>query len=280
MPVPGQLKQVEDKLCGFLESGVSPAAKDAASRELGLIATERSVPALSRLLAHRETAEIARRIRERIPGDKADTTLRKALLSSYGDSRIGIINTLAMRGDSRAVPQLRRLMDAGGVESQAAIMALGSIATPAAVQALKAARNNADARRRSAVSRALLASAERFQERGESCGAAEIYRDLLAVSQQETVTIPALRGLTAAGSPEAMPAITRMLAGENPHAQTAVLQILSQMPGPEITTMIINRLRSLPSERTAAQTVALLAEAMKLATQPEEKKSIVTLLPN
>jgi hypothetical protein len=77
-----------------------------------------------------------------------------------------------------------------------------------------------------------------------------------------------------------MPAITRMLAGENPHAQTAVLQILSQMPGPEITTMIINRLRSLPSERTAAQTVALLAEAMKLATQPEEKKSIVTLLPN
>jgi HEAT repeat protein len=108
------------------------------------------------MLADPRTAEMARLILERIPGEPANEALRRAPAAVSGKLRVGIINSLAVRGDPRAVPALRSLAGQSGQDAEAAIAALGNIATAEAVRALKAAAAGAGAERRTAIGEALL----------------------------------------------------------------------------------------------------------------------------
>ena len=97
-------RQIEARLLEFLQSDATVAGKQAVSQQLSLIATDASVPVLSGMLMHSETAEMARYALARIPGPKADDALRKALDTTSGSVRIGIVNSLGERRDSKSAP--------------------------------------------------------------------------------------------------------------------------------------------------------------------------------
>ena len=107
MGSPALVGQIEARLLQFLQSDATAAGKEAVSIQLSLIATEKSIPALSAMLLHPETAEMARYALARIPGSKADDALRKALDETSGTVKIGIINSLGQRRDAKAVPMLQ-----------------------------------------------------------------------------------------------------------------------------------------------------------------------------
>jgi HEAT repeat protein len=75
-----ELPQIEARLLRMLEPGaaVTPAARDYACRELSVIGTKASVPALTRLLQDRSTAEIARYALARITGPEAAAAMPAA----------------------------------------------------------------------------------------------------------------------------------------------------------------------------------------------------------
>ena len=128
-----EMKAMEKQLDDFLKSDASYAAKDFVCRELSVAATEASVPALASMLADEKVSDIARYALERIPGPAVDDALRKALPKASGNTKVGIINTLGVRGDKKAVCSLAGLIaDANQTIAVAAAAALGRIDDPTA----------------------------------------------------------------------------------------------------------------------------------------------------
>ena len=75
---------------------------------------------------------------EPIPDPAVDAALRDALSKLKGRPLIGVIGSLGVRRDAKAVEPLSGLLkDKDADVAQAAARALGSIGTPAAVQALE-----------------------------------------------------------------------------------------------------------------------------------------------
>ncbi len=126
-----EMKAMEKQLDDFLKSDASYAAKDFVCRELSVVGTEASVPVLASMLTDEKVSDIARYALERIPGAAVDDALRKALSKAKGNAKVGIINTLGVRGDKKAVGALAGLIaDANETVAVAAVSALGRIDDP------------------------------------------------------------------------------------------------------------------------------------------------------
>jgi len=131
--------EIEQQLVRQLEGSASPAAKQFFCRKLWMIGTGASVPALARLLigADAHAAEIACYALNRHPSPAAGAALRGALGKGKGQALLAVVNLLGDRRDAQAVEPLAAL--ASGTDAaaaDAAIAALGKIATPRALELL------------------------------------------------------------------------------------------------------------------------------------------------
>src|SRR5215470_9277385 len=75
---PAQLREIERYLIGLLKSGTL-GVKDFACKELSVIGSDASVPALAGMLLDSKTSDMARYALERIPGEAANRALADAL---------------------------------------------------------------------------------------------------------------------------------------------------------------------------------------------------------
>ena len=96
-------KLIEKRLAEFLKSDATLAGKDFVCRELSIIGTEQSVPALAAMLTDEKTADMARYALERIPAEAVDDALIESLGKTSGNVKVGIINTLGERRNPKAV---------------------------------------------------------------------------------------------------------------------------------------------------------------------------------
>jgi type 1 glutamine amidotransferase/HEAT repeat protein len=124
-----------------LNDKLTYAARDLALRRLGEIGQPGTAEKLQPLLSAKDEklAESALRAITDIPGKASDAALVKALGSTKGDTRVGIINALGQRRADlpAAVNELTKVAREGDIsEVAAAVTALGKIGTPAAGQAL------------------------------------------------------------------------------------------------------------------------------------------------
>ena len=112
-----------------LLAGVATAdGKRFVCRQLGLIGTAAEVPALESLLADEQFAFAARSALERIPGDEALAALRRAAEKAKGLAKAGLIQSLGVRRDWKAVPVLKEaLNDSNHVVAKAALVSLGQM---------------------------------------------------------------------------------------------------------------------------------------------------------
>ncbi len=177
-PLAGEL---EPRFAELLTSSAPLAAKAFACRQLRLIGTARSVPALAGLLADPELSHMARFALERIDGPEAGQTLREAVPRVGDELALGMISSLANRRDEAAVPLLDALLSGPEPLAVAAALALGRIGTPAAAKSLAAA-SAASARYADAWATARIDCADQLLADGDRTAATALYEAVAATT--------------------------------------------------------------------------------------------------
>lgn len=195
---PAARAALEQRLVGYLGASHTSVARSFVCRELAMIGSSASVPALAPLLLDGELSVFARQALERIPGADADKALRDAIPRSKGRTRIGIINSVAVRRDARSIPVLVKAASEEPEATAAAAKALGEIGTAESARALEAFRGKGTAVQRLAVADAFLICAERLVAAGERAQAIRIVEPLTDPSQPAHVRLAAQRALSAA----------------------------------------------------------------------------------
>lgn len=172
----GLRSTLETRLAALLGDDTSRAAKEYVCRKLALIGTAASVPALAALLPQKDHSHMARFALERIGAPEAADALRKAAETVEGDLKIGMITSLASRGDTASVSVFAGLLKGERRLAVAAAEALGTLATPEAAQALAAAAAATDPALAAAILDARLECAEALLRQGKRPEALALYK--------------------------------------------------------------------------------------------------------
>jgi len=222
----------EPQLIAILQSERSPQEKDAACARLKRIGTEASIPALAALLTNDQLGHSARYALESMPSEKAGTALLDALAKTTGSNQVGIINSLAERGEKRALtPLAKMLAEANPITSTAAAGALGKIGGKEAEQALEAALPQASGAMRQAVDDALLQCATALRDH-------EAFHKLYESEKSDAVRIAAYRGMIETAGNQALELITQGITSKDTATQTAALQKAHDIKEPGATSKL------------------------------------------
>ncbi len=190
-------RELEKRLCAALGSD-SAAAKDFVCRKLSLVGSGECVPTVAHLLTDEKLSHMARYALERIPDDAAVAAMREALPKVKGRQKTGVINSLGVRRDAKAVPALVDLLGDSDKEiAAAAAAALGSIGGAEAAKALGDFQAKAPKELQLAAADAYLVCAEQFLADGKKLEAMKIYK-ALTKSEHKHVRLAATRGVLAA----------------------------------------------------------------------------------
>jgi hypothetical protein len=193
---PAELKRIEEGLLEVLNSDATRAGKQFVCRQLSIIGTKQSIPALGKMLTDEETSDMARYALERIPGAAVNEALRKALRKAKGKPRVGIINSLGQRRDKRAVRALSKLIsDPDKVAAGAAAAALGRIAGSGATKTLAKAKDATSGKLRMLVLDAYLRCADQLAAQGKKTEALAVYKELQKKDMPKPIRTAALRGV-------------------------------------------------------------------------------------
>ena len=196
---PDELKKYETALDDVLKSDAKYAGKQYACRELSLIGTDQSVPALAAMLTNQEYSDMARYALERIPGEATNKAMCEALAKADGNAKIGIVNSLGERGCTAATADIAKCAEGSDkVLCGAAISALGKIGGADAVAALDKARDSAPEGLKPAVYDAYLKVAEKMVAEGKKADAMKIYTGLNKEGVPQLVRTAALKGMVGA----------------------------------------------------------------------------------
>jgi HEAT repeat protein len=246
---------IEGKLIDVLKSpDATEAARHQVSRLLALAATCRSVPVLGGLLTEGDLSQYALFALEVIPCVEADQLLREKLTQTSGNVRVNVIGSLAARRDSKAVPQIGRLVsDSEPATVRAALAALGRIGGAEASSLLEKARVAADLEQ--ARWDARLAAAESLHQSGDRKGAAAVYRAAYEQKEPASLRAAGLQGLVTVEGDKALPVVIQALK-QDVFMQRVAATALDRLPGPGATSEII---KALPELSPGAQILAISA---------------------
>ena len=226
----------EAGLVGVLQSNASGAEKDAACVRLKQIGTAGAVPALASLLTDTTLSHSARYALESMPFAQAAEALCGALAKTTGETRAGIIDSLGVRAERKAVPALATcLADADAMVASSAAAALGRIGGAGAIQALRAAPPAAPADVRNAVADGLLLCADRLLAGGDTAGASALYRQMYDPKRPEHVRTAAYRGLVLAAGDRAPALVAAAIAGDEKAGRLAALGLVGDIQGRQAT---------------------------------------------
>jgi len=184
----------EQKLIAVLKSDAPLKDKADACRVLSLVGTKDSVAPLAALLGDEKLSHLARYGLEPIPDPAVDEALRSALGTLKGRPLIGVIGSLGVRRDAKAIESLAGLLkDADPEVAQAAARSLGRIGGAAAAQALEGALDGASAANRLALAEGLFRCADKLVAGGKNAEALAICDKLNRPDSPEQVRESAAR---------------------------------------------------------------------------------------
>jgi type 1 glutamine amidotransferase/HEAT repeat protein len=251
------------QLAAFLSTDATLAGKQFACRQLSLIGSKESVPALAGMLTADDTTAMARYALQRISDASAEQALTDALDKTSGGALVGMINSLGERATlyKTSPPTVDKLVallqNADATLAEAAAAALGKIGGPAATKGLAEARASVAAELRPAVGDAYLLCADKLLAAGDSNKAAAIYKELTAPTEAEYVRMAATKGLMAALGGSAPPQIVAVLAGDEYELKRAAAAAARTVPGSAATKALADALPSLPPDSQALLLYAL-----------------------
>ncbi len=245
---PAQLATIETRLLATLQSpAATKDAKDWVCRQLRQAGSERSVAALTPLLADKDLATVARLALQSIPDEKVDAALRGSLTGLQGDLKAGVVLTLGDRRDHRAVALLAPLAgDANAVIAEAALYALGNIGGADALRAVESARVPEVLKRDRF--HAMLRCAEKMAAEEQAAQAATVYRAIHRQAGDSILRIAALRGLLLTDKAQATPLLVAALKGKDAKLRAAAAKFACELGGTELLGAVLAELGKLSPE--------------------------------
>ena len=190
----------EPKLVAILKDPHSTVFQKAiACKKLSIVGGKDAIPLMAALLNDPHLACYARFGMEPNPDPSVDAAFRAALPKLTGKLQIGVINSIGVRKDAKAVDALKKLLDQGDPDvAQAAAASLGMIGGLQAAQALQAALGRTQPPVYPVVARATLLCAEGLLATNRVRGL-DLYQVLTATTMPKPVRLAALRVLNTAG---------------------------------------------------------------------------------
>lgn len=247
----------EAEQLAVLRSESTLEQKSAACRQLARVGTKEAVPVLAAMLGDEEMSHMARYALETIPDPSADDALRDALGKVQGRPRLGVIGSLGVRRDAKAVDPLAGLLKQADTAGAAA-RALGNIGTPAAAKALQDALSGASPADRLAICEGLFRCAEKLAAEGGSEASQAIYDHLRGLADApHQVRAAALRGAALARGKAGIPLVLEAIRGADYALAAAAVRTAMEMPGAEITDALAAELPKAPAERQGLLILAL-----------------------
>ena len=242
----------EQRLIALLESDAAVFEKAKACQRLAVIGTEKAVPALAALLENEELAHYGRFGLEPIPHPSAGDALRRAMERLDGKLLVGVINSIGVRRDAKALDGLRqRLAGEDPDVAAAAAAAMGRIGTSEAAETLRQALASSRGRLRVAVAGSCLPCAESLIARGERGEAIALYQTVRRTELPGNIQRAALRGEILARQADGVPLLLEQLAKGDEASFDLGLFLARQLPGSEVTRGLVARLGELTPSRRA-----------------------------
>jgi len=275
-----QREAVEQQLVKALGSASTRDARSFLCRQLRTIGTAQCVPELEKLLTDPESSHMARYALGSIEDPAASAALHRALFKTSGKVQVGIINTLANRRYSQALPDIAMLL--GSFDSrvaEAAVRALGRIGGTQALKLLGAARSRVREKLHQHIDSALLVCAEQLIAEGQPAEAARVYKLCYSPSQSIHFRLAGLRGLVTVEGTKAVPLLVDAIKGEDADIRRGAIGFTSMVKDPNATKAFAGLLPSLPPDTQALMLHALgdrgdsaAAEAVADATKSSHEE--------
>jgi HEAT repeat protein/type 1 glutamine amidotransferase len=268
------------KLTGLLANDATVEARQVACRQLSLIGSGAETALLARLLGNKELGYFARQALERIPAPEAEAALLAALGTTTGEVRVGIINSLAARRSSKAVPELSKLAgDSDAATAGACLDALGRIGGDQAAAALLAAERRIPATLKPRLSVALLICAEGMVGSAETQQASAILEKLTGPEQLPFIRMAAFAARVKALGEKGSEMVIAALSGDDEVLQKAAVRALRSTAQPaSLASAVAERLERLPAP-SQVQAIVWLGECRDLAAQPTLIKAASSSVP-
>ncbi|MHA1180693.1 MAG: HEAT repeat domain-containing protein, partial [Alphaproteobacteria bacterium] len=235
----------QDELIAVLKSGdATRQEKTAACRLLTFIATKKAVPALASLLADEEMNHMARYALEPIKDPSVDIALLEALGKLKGKPLAGVIGSLGVRGETRAVkPLANMLKSSDAMIAQAAARALGNIGDAAAAKALSGALAGSAGYSKLTVCEGMLRCAESLGDKE----AAAIYDQLRKLKDPHQARGGGLRGAILTRK-DGLDLLKQYLKSKDYILFSAAVQASGEMSGVRVTAALTDQLGKLSAD--------------------------------
>ena len=252
-------RHMEEKLVGLLAGDADHEAKLQACQVLARIGTEASIPALEKMLGEEKTTHLACWALEPNPSAEALAALRRGLPKTKGEAAVAICNTLGQRRDERAIPLLqKRISDPSEMVAEAALAAVGKIATPKAADVLAEARKRVGKALRGPANDAYLQCASRLAGAGERDRAVAMFEEVLADDVARRYHRGALVALMRQAGSKAIPHALAAIRGNNKMMQAAAIAHVPVLRGQDVVERLADEL---PKQPARVQTLLLSALA-------------------
>jgi len=182
-----------------------------------------------------------------MPYPDAGDALRQALTNTSGSNEVGIINSLGVRAETNAAPDLAKLLSSPDPEvAVAAADALGHIGGSAALKALQSAWDGSDPGPvHNAVNDGLLACANQLLTNGAAGQAVKIFQQLYDHEKEDGVRLAAFRGIILSSEKRGIALMVKAIQGKDGPSQGAALQLASKVGGPATTRALASMMPKL-----------------------------------
>lgn len=247
---------LENRLIAVLQGDSTDLAKDYACRQLVLVGSASSLPALAALVPNARTSYMARYALEGIGTAEARSTLRDLLGKTEGQQRTGVVISLGRLADAEAAGPIAALLEQNDAAFQeVCLIALGRIGNVAAAEALQGFAAKSPKALPTVVVDAQLNAVRSLSKQGEYETAVKICESLLAAESEE-VQAAGYRGLVAAKPSEKLNLIIAALGAEEPWKRAVGADCVVALAEPKEIETIAAAVEKLPQ---AGKVSALLA---------------------
>jgi len=247
--VPPSTPEEVSKLIAVIKSDAPQKEKVDACRQLSVIGTKDAVAPLAALLGDEKLSHMARYALEPNPDPSVDEALRDALGKLKGLPLVGVIGSISVRRDPRAVRPLSGMLADPDVEvAQAAARALGSIGNQRAARVLQRALPNVPAGNQLTFCEGLLRCAESLAARGQRDRAIEIYDQLRSMEAAHQVRGGALRAAILARGDDGIALLKQHLGSDDYILFSAAVQTSMEIPGSNVTEALTSAIKGQPAD--------------------------------
>ncbi len=263
----------EKAALAVLRGDAPEADKALACKQLAIHGSADAVPDLAKLLGNEKLASWARIALEAIPDPACDAALRDAVGRLQGRLLVGVVNSLGVRRDARAIGLLAaRLADSDPVVVSAAAIALGRIGDPAALAALRPALASSLPAVRDAAAEACVVVAERLLAAGRGADAALLCDAVCKADVSPQRIGEATRGAILARGAAGVPRLIELLRSPDRRMFAFGLSVARELAAPEVDAALIAEIGSAPDRAT------LFVEALADRAGPPARKALAELV--